>query len=75
MPKELREVLKQDKAGDRMFHSLTAGKQRTILYYIGKAKDIDRRIHMALVVIEHLKDNDGKIIYPKLAEELKRPIF
>jgi hypothetical protein len=67
MPKELREVLKQDKEGNRLFHALTAGKQRTILYYIGKAKDIDRRIHMALVVIEHLKDNDGKIVYPKLA--------
>jgi len=75
MPKEFREVLKQDKEGNRLFHALTPGKQRTVLYYIGKAKDIDRRIHMALVIIEHLKDNDGKIVYPKLADELKRPIF
>jgi bifunctional DNA-binding transcriptional regulator/antitoxin component of YhaV-PrlF toxin-antitoxin module len=75
MPKEFREVLKQDRDGDRLFHGLTPGKQRTILYYVGKTKDIDRRIHMALVIVEHLKNNDGKIIYPKLAEELKRPIF
>lgn len=75
MPKELREVLKQDREGDKLFHSLTPGKQRTILYYLAKPKDVDRRIHMALIVIEHLKENDGKIIYPKLAEELKRPIF
>jgi len=75
MPKEFREVLKQDKEGNRLFHALTPGKQRTVLYYIGKAKDIDRRIHLALVIIEHLKDNDGKIVYPKLADELKRPIF
>jgi bifunctional DNA-binding transcriptional regulator/antitoxin component of YhaV-PrlF toxin-antitoxin module len=75
MPKELREVLKQDREGDRLFHSLTPGKQRTILYYLAKPKDVDRRIHMALIVIEHLKENDGKIIYPKLAEELKRPIL
>jgi translation initiation factor IF-1 len=75
MPKEFREVLKQDKEGDRLFHALTPGKQRTVLYYIGKAKDIDRRIHMALVIIEHLKDNAGNIVYPKLSEELKRPIF
>src|SRR2546428_1814742 len=50
MPRELKEVLKQDAEGDRLFHALTAGKQRTILYYVGKAKDVDRRIHYALVV-------------------------
>ena len=75
MPKELKEVLRQDRDGNKLFHSLTAGKQRTILYYIGKQKDIDRRIHMSLVVVEHLKNNDGKIIYPKLNAELKRPIL
>lgn len=75
MPKELKEVLRQDPDGDKLFHSLTAGKQRTILYYLAKPKDLDRRIHMALVVVEHLKKNDGKIVYPKLADELKRPVF
>jgi bifunctional DNA-binding transcriptional regulator/antitoxin component of YhaV-PrlF toxin-antitoxin module len=75
MPKELREVLKQDPEGNELFHRLTAGKQRTILYYIAKPKDVDRRIHMALVIVEHLKKNEGKIVYTKLSEELKRPIF
>ena len=75
MPKELKEVLRQDREGNKLFHALTAGRQRTILYYIGKHKDIDRRIHMSLVVIDHLKNNEGKIIYQKLAEELKRPIL
>ena len=75
MPKEFREVLNQDPDGDRLFHALTAGRQRTILYYVGKARDVDRRIHYSLVVIEHLKKNDGKIVYKKLAEELKRPIL
>jgi hypothetical protein len=75
MPKELKEVLRQDPDGNKLFHALTAGKQRTILYYLAKPKDVDRRIHMALVVVEHLKKNDGKIVYPKLADELKRPIF
>ena len=75
MPKEFKEVLRQDKEGDKLFHALTPGKQRTILYYIAKPKDLDRRIHYALVVVEHLKKNDGKIIFPKLSEELKRPIF
>lgn len=75
MPKELKEVLRQDRDGNKLFHSLTAGKQRTVLYYIGKQKDIDRRIHMSLIVVEHLKKNEGKIVYPRLSEELKRPLL
>ncbi len=75
MPDELREVLDQDPEGDRLFHALTAGKQRTMLYYIGKWKDVDRRIHYALTVVEHLKRNDGRIVFKELGEELKRPMF
>lgn len=75
MPEELQEVLNQDPDGDRYFHALTAGKQRSILYFVGKIKDIDKRIHTALIFIEHLKNNDGKIISDQLQEELKRPDF
>jgi len=75
MPEELREVLDQDPEGDRLFHALTAGKQRTMLYYIGKWKDIDRRIHYALTVVEHLKRNDGKIILEELGDDLKKPML
>ncbi len=75
MPEELREVLDQDPDGDKLFHSLTPGKERSILYFVGKVKDIDRRIHTALIFIEHLKQNDGKIIQDTLQAELKRPIF
>lgn len=74
MPEEFREVLDQDPEGDRLFHSLTAGKQRSLLYYIGKVKDIDKRIRYALIVVEHLKNNDGKVDGDKLYKELKRPI-
>lgn len=76
MPDELREVLNQDPEGDRLFHALTAGKQRSLLYYIGnKSTDVDKRIHYSLIVVDHLKENDGKIIGPKLNEELKRPVM
>ena len=75
MPSEFREVLKQDPKGSKLFHKLTAGKQRSILWWIGKIKDIDKRIHTALIFLEHLKDNDGKIVHDRLTEELKRPIF
>lgn len=75
MPEEFEEVLKQDAAGDRLFHGLTQGKQRSILYQVAKAKDVDLRIHYGLIVIDHLKENDGKIIDKLLYEELKRPLF
>jgi len=75
MPEEFREVLNQDPEGDKLFHSLTAGKQRSVLYFVGKVKDIDKRIHTALIFIEHLKKNDGKIIGDQLQEELKSPIY
>lgn len=75
MPEEFREVLNQDPEGDKLFHSLTAGKQRSVLYFVGKVKDIDKRIHTALIFIEHLKKNDGKIIGDQLQDELKRPAY
>lgn len=74
MPAEFREVLDQDPEGDKLFHSLTAGKQRSLLYFIGNVKDIDKRIHQSLVIIEHLKDN-GKVMDKLLYEELKRPMY
>ncbi len=75
MPDELKEVLKQDREGNKLFHKMTAGKQRSILYWVGQVKDIDRRIHTALIFIEHLKRNDGKIVHNELMAELKRPIL
>ncbi|MBK7392033.1 MAG: DUF1905 domain-containing protein [Chloracidobacterium sp.] len=75
MPDEFREVLNQDPEGDKLFHSLTAGKQRSILYLLGNIKNIDDRIHQALIIVDHMKENDGKIIDKKLYEELKRPMF
>src|SRR5688500_11537431 len=75
MPEELKEVLNQDPDGDQVFHSLTPGKQRSILYFVGKVRDVDRRIHTALIFIEHLKKNEGKILSDQLDAELKRPTF
>jgi Domain of unknown function (DUF1905)/Bacteriocin-protection, YdeI or OmpD-Associated len=75
MPEELQEVLNQDPEGNKLFHLLTAGKQRSMMWFIGKVKDIDKRIHTALIFVEHLKKNDGKIVYEELQQELKRPMF
>src|SRR5688572_11622454 len=75
MPEELREVLNQDPEGDKFFHGLTPGKQRSLIYHVSNVKDIDRRIHACLIIVDHLKKNKGKIVDERLYEELKRPTF
>ncbi len=75
MPEEFEEVLRQDPEGDKLFHGLTPGKQRSILYFLSQAKDIDLRIDHALLIIEHLKTNGGRIVDKLLHEELKRPKY
>lgn len=73
VPEEMAELLAQDKKGDRLFHALTRGKQRTLLYIIGSVKDPDRRIHRALAIVNHLKDNGGTLNYRQLDKALRQP--
>lgn len=75
MPEEFAEVLAQDPDGDKLFHALTPGKRRSLIFAVSSGKDIDRRIHRALIILEHLKDNDGKIDNKKLYHELQRPLM
>jgi translation initiation factor IF-1 len=75
MPEEFAEVLKQDPDGDRLFHALTEGKQRSLIHSVITVKNIDKRIHTALIMVEHLKENNGKVNGDLLYEELKRPQF
>lgn len=74
MPAEFAEVLKQDKAGSKLFHALTKGKQRSLIYAVSNVKDIDKRIHTALAIMDHIHKNNGKVIDKELYEELKRPV-
>lgn len=74
MPDELLEVLNQDPEGEKAFQALTPGKRRSMMFFIGKIKDIDKRIHTALIFVEHIKKN-GKIIHEQLTAELRRPEF
>jgi hypothetical protein len=75
MPEDFVEVLRQDPDGDRLFHALTAGMQRSLIYMIGSVKNLDRRIHLGLIVLEHIKENGGKVVAEHLHQDIKRPIF
>lgn len=71
MPEEMEELLGIDDEGNRLFHALTPGKQRTLLYIVGSASSSDKRIARAITVVDHLKANTGKINFRQLSEELK----
>jgi Domain of unknown function (DUF1905)/Bacteriocin-protection, YdeI or OmpD-Associated len=66
MPEEFAEVLAQDTEGSKLFHALSAGKIRTLLYIAGNVKSSEKRIERALAIVEHLKMNAGKIDYKTL---------
>jgi len=74
MPEEFRAVLDQDPEADRLFHALTPGKQRSLLYQANQKTDVDLRIHRALVIAEHLKEN-GVVVWRSLDHELRRPLL
>ena len=71
MTDELKETLLQDEEGSEIFHSLTLGKQRTLIYIAGSVKDTQKRINRALAIISHLKITKGKINFKQLNEGIK----
>ena len=71
MPEEFMESLIQDEIGNQIFHSLTPGKQRTLIYIAGSVKDTQKRINRALAIITHLKNTNGKINFKQLYEAMK----
>ena len=72
MPEEFKAVLESDEEGDRLFHELTPGKQRNLLYIAGQPKNSDIRIRKSLIMIAHLKRHQGKIDFKQLNEDFKR---
>ncbi len=72
MPEELEELFRQDKDAELLFHALTAGKQRTLLYIIGSAKGSDGRVSRSIIIAKHLKANAGKINYKQLSMAMKK---
>lgn len=73
MPEELEELLRQDREGKSYFDALTAGKKRTLLYFVGSIKKPDKRMSRALIVVDHLKKHKGVINYKVLYSSLRDP--
>ncbi|MEM9920465.1 MAG: YdeI/OmpD-associated family protein [Bacteroidota bacterium] len=71
MPEELAELFRQDEEGSTLFHALSPGKQRSLLYIIGKPKSSNTRLRKALVVVDYLKSTGGKLDFKALNQAFK----
>lgn len=70
-PEELEEVMEQDAVGKKWFYQLTPGKQRNLIHIVNSVKNPDLRIGRSMVIMEHLKGNQGKIDFRQLNQALR----
>jgi hypothetical protein len=71
IPEELVELLKQDPEGDKLFHELLPGKQRNLIHLVAKYKHSDTRLTKALVIVNYLKDSQGRLDFKELNQAFK----
>ena len=72
MPESFQELLEQDMEGNQIFHSLTKGKQRSLIYLVLKVKNIDSQINKGMAILDHLRESQGKLDYKTLNERIKQ---
>jgi hypothetical protein len=57
LEEELLEVLAQDEEASEKFFALTAGKQRSLNYYIRSVKNIETRLKRSFEIVDKIKRN------------------
>lgn len=68
---ELKAAWEIDPEANEIFHSLTMGKQRSLIHIIGKPKSPEIRIKKALVMLEYLKNVNGNLDFKELNQAFK----
>ncbi|MBC6995314.1 YdeI/OmpD-associated family protein [Neolewinella lacunae] len=71
LPEEVAELWAMDEEAYTVFHTLTPGKQRGLLYVIGKPKRPETRVKKAVQIFEYLKSVGGKLDYRELNAYMK----
>lgn len=71
MSAEFEEVLHQEVHSARVFHTLTPGKQRTLIHYADNVKSPEIKLRRAFVVMDHLARHGTKVDFKTLNEEMK----
>ena len=68
---EMKELLELDPEGEALFHKLTPGKIRSLLHFVNKYKSSDKRIEKSVIILEHLKANNGTLDWKTLHDAFK----
>ena len=71
VPESFQVLLDQDEEGAAHFHALTMGKRRSLIYMVGKVKNVDSQINKGMAVLDHLKQNKGKLNFRELNALIK----
>ena len=66
LPDEMAIAFEEDPEGSLLFHKLTPGRMRTLLHIVGKFKSPDKRIEKSVIILEHLKANNGVLDFKML---------
>ena len=72
MPESFVVLLDQDEEGATHFKSLTMGKRRSLIYIVGKVKNVDSQINKGLAILDHLKEAKGKLDFKQLNVKIKK---
>ena len=68
---ELEELLALDPEGSEIFHRLTPGKQRSLIYAVSSPKQSKTRLKKSVIMIDYLKSVDGKLDFKELNQAFK----
>jgi len=68
---ELKELFEIDPDADTIFHTLTKGKQRSLIYMISQGKRSETRAKKAVSILEYLKTVNGKLDFRELNQFVK----
>lgn len=71
MSSEFLEVLSQYEEANEFFELLTPGKKRTLIYWVDFVKNYEIKIRRAIVLCQHLKDQNGIADFKKMNMEMK----
>lgn len=71
VPEPLQVLLEQDEEFHRLFHALTKGKQRSLIYLTGTVKNPNSQLNRALAIMSQLKESGGKLDFKQLNEKIK----
>jgi len=72
VPESFQALLEQDDEGQKYFDALTPGKQRSLIYIVGKVKNIDSQLNKGMAILDHLKAAQGQLDFKQLNALIKQ---